>query len=85
MVTAHLQTLGKAVWARGGGRPAPNPLRRLLQANLLFSSLSSSEQICPASLSVGLCRNPDELVASCYTQYFTFWNGSGDPGKPTKA
>ena len=27
------------------------------------------------------CRKPDELVTICYTQRFTFWNGSGDPGE----
>ena len=32
-----------------------------------------------------LCRKPEELLASCYTQHFTFWNGSGDPGEPTQA
>ena len=30
-----------------------------------------------------LCRKPEELLASCYTQYFTFWNGSGEPGEHT--
>ena len=80
-VEPHLQALGEAMWSRGGNRPAPNPLRRLLQAALAFLVHLNRFVEHPFPL----CRKPEELLASCYTQHFTFWNGSGDPGQPTEA
>ena len=84
------------MWSRGGNRPAPNPFRRLLQVKL-FVSLAFLLHFSCTSLTgktflfldfirfvehrFPLCRKPEELLASCYTQYFTFWNGSGDPGE----
>ena len=57
----------------------PQSSQTYLAGRQLFFSLSFVEPLFPLS------RKPEELIGTCYTKHFTFWNGSGDPGEPTKA